>query len=52
MVVLRLRRSLRRLPSNTAFFWIRLGEDVPRAKEHYEGVMHDLGMYDKQPGRK
>ena len=28
---------------------IRLGEEVPRAKEHYDGVLRDmLGMYDKR----
>ena len=30
-------------------FWIRLGEDVPRAKQHYEEVVRDmLGMYDRR----
>jgi GSH-dependent disulfide-bond oxidoreductase len=37
------------LAQQYGLFWIRLGEEVPRAKEHYEGVMRDmLGMYDKR----
>jgi len=37
------------LAQQYGLFWVRLGEDVPRAKEHYEGVMRDmLGMYDKR----
>ena len=36
------------LAQQYGLFWIRLGEEVPRAKEHYDGVMRDmLGMYDK-----
>ena len=30
-------------------FWVRLGEEVPRAKQHYEEVVRDmLGMYDRR----
>lgn len=37
------------LAQQYGLFWIRLGEEVPRAKEHYEGVMRDmLGMYDQR----
>jgi GST-like protein len=37
------------LAQQYGLFWVRLGEEVPRAKEHYEGVMRDmLGMYDKR----
>jgi len=37
------------LAQQYGLFWIRLGEEVPRAKEHYEGVMHDmLGMYNQR----
>jgi GST-like protein len=37
------------LAQQYGLFWIRLGEEVPRAKEHYEGVMRDmLNMYDKR----
>ena len=36
------------LAQQYGLFFIRLGEDVPRAKEHYEGVLRDmLDMYDK-----
>lgn len=37
------------LAQQYGLFWIRLGEEVPRAKEYYEGVMRDmLGMYDQR----
>lgn len=37
------------LSQQYGLFWGRLGEDVPRAKEHYDGVLRDmLGMYDKR----
>ena len=37
------------LAQQYGLFWIRLGEEVPRAKEHYESVMRDmLGMYDQR----
>lgn len=37
------------LSQQYGLFWQRLGEDVPRAKEHYEGVLRDmLGMYDRR----
>ncbi len=37
------------LAQQYGLFWQRLGEDVPRAKEHYDGVMRDmLGMYDRR----
>lgn len=36
------------LAQQYGLFFIRLGEEVPRAKEHYDGVLRDmLGMYDK-----
>ena len=36
------------LAQQYGLFWQRLGEEVPRAKEHYDGVLRDmLGMYDK-----
>ena len=40
--------QLTTLAQQYGLFWHRLGEEVPRAKEHYEGVLRDmLGMYDK-----
>jgi GST-like protein len=37
------------LAQQYGLFWIRLGEEVQRAKEHYQGVMRDmLGMYDQR----
>lgn len=37
------------LAQQYGLFWIRLGEDVPRAKEHYDGVLRDmLSMYDRR----
>tara|TARA_B100000686_G_C16735391_1_gene943306 strand:+ start:1021 stop:1641 length:621 start_codon:yes stop_codon:yes gene_type:complete len=36
------------LAQQYGLFWKRLGEDVPKAKEHYEGVFRDmLAMYDQ-----
>ena len=40
--------QLTTLAQQYGLFWHRLGEEVPRAKEHYEGVLRDmLGMYDR-----
>jgi len=40
--------QLTTLAQQYGLFWHRLGEEVPRAKEHYEGVLRDmLGMYDQ-----